>query len=91
MRKVYEQCKCLLAKLFIVLLGEKSFCKTSLQVGMDLKNVKKQGRNEGTQEDYPSLLSSLKQATPSNSNKEVQGNPKPFPRIQAQEGANVCK
>ena len=32
---------------------EKSFSKTSFQVGMDLKNVQKQGRVERTQEDYP--------------------------------------
>ena len=31
----------------------KSFCKTSFQVGMDLKKVQKQGRDERTQEDYP--------------------------------------
>ena len=32
---------------------EKSFCKTWFQVGMELKKVKKQGRDERTQEDYP--------------------------------------
>ena len=32
---------------------EQSFCKTSFQVGMDLKTVQKQGRDERTQEDYP--------------------------------------
>ena len=32
---------------------EKSFYKTSFQLGMGLKKVKKQGRDEKTQEDYP--------------------------------------
>ena len=32
---------------------EKSFCKTWFQVGMELKKVQKQGRDERTQEDYP--------------------------------------
>ena len=36
-----------------VILGKKSFCKTSFQVGMELKKVQKQGRDERTQEDYP--------------------------------------
>ena len=31
---------------------EKSFCKTCFQVGMELKKVQKQGRDEKTQEDY---------------------------------------
>ena len=31
----------------------KSCCKTSFQVGMDLKKAQKQGRNENMQEDYP--------------------------------------
>ena len=34
---------------------KKSFCKTSFQVGMDVKKVQKQGRGERTQEDYPTL------------------------------------
>ena len=29
------------------------FLKTSFQVGVDLKKVQKQGRNDRTQEDYP--------------------------------------
>ena len=33
-----------------------SFCKTSLQVGMDLSKVQKQGRDERTQEDYPTFV-----------------------------------
>ena len=32
---------------------EKSFCATSFQVGMDLKKVQKQGRDQRTQEHYP--------------------------------------
>ena len=32
---------------------EKNFCKTWFQVGMELKKVPKQGRDERTQEDYP--------------------------------------
>ena len=32
----------------------KSFCKTSFQLGMGLKKGQKQGRDERTQEDYPS-------------------------------------
>ena len=31
---------------------EKSFCKTWFQVGMELKKVQKQGRDERTQEEY---------------------------------------
>ena len=34
-------------------LGGKSFCKTWFEVGMELKKVQKQGRDESTQEDYP--------------------------------------
>ena len=33
--------------------GGKSFCKTSFQSRMELKKGQKQGRDEGTQEDYP--------------------------------------
>ena len=31
----------------------KSFCETSFQAGMDLKEVQKEGKDERTQEDYP--------------------------------------
>ena len=34
-------------------LGEDSLCKTSFQLGMGLKKGQKQGRDERTQEDYP--------------------------------------
>ena len=33
----------------------KKYLQTSFQVGMDLKNVQKQGRDENTQEDYPTF------------------------------------
>ena len=33
----------------------KRFCKTSLQVGMDLLKVQKQGRNENMQKDYSTV------------------------------------
>ena len=37
-----------------IVLGEKNhFSKTSFQVRMGLKKVQKQGRDERTQEDYP--------------------------------------
>ena len=36
-------------------LGDKIFCETSVQVGMDLWKVHKQGRNENMQEDYTLL------------------------------------
>ena len=38
---------------YITCAREKSFCKTSFRVGMELKKVHKQGRGERMQEDYP--------------------------------------
>ena len=37
----------------LLITREKSFCKTSFQVGMDLEKVQKQGRDERTQEEIP--------------------------------------
>ena len=45
---------------FIIYTREKSFCKTWFQVGMELKKVQKQGRDERMQEDY---LTSAKKNT----------------------------
>ena len=41
----------------------KRLCKTSFQVGMDLQKVKTQGRDENTQEDYPSMEQWIKGKT----------------------------
>ena len=60
----HELCKkfcisCLIYKKWSVfshatlILGKKSFCKTYFKLGKELKKVQKQGRDERTQEDYP--------------------------------------
>ena len=41
-------------------LGEK-LCKTSFQVGMDLKKLQKQCRDERTQRDFPTLAINTQQ------------------------------
>ena len=46
-------CKQIKNAILKLLVGKKSFCKTWSEVGMEPKKVQRQGRDERTQEDYP--------------------------------------